>query len=127
MVTVGYEQARGMRGKHERPDGYSVSKSITLEVPVAKAYAAWRDDSARAAWLQNAPLATRTANPNKIIRASWAGGASNIDVNFYSKGPSKCQVVVRHNRLASQAVAGKMKSYWAEQLAALKASFGPSR
>ena len=27
MVAVGYEQARGLRAKHERPDGYAVSVS----------------------------------------------------------------------------------------------------
>src|SRR5216117_1433710 len=33
MVTVTYEQARGLRKVHERPDGYSISRSKTLPVP----------------------------------------------------------------------------------------------
>ena len=34
MVTVGYEQERGLREKHQKPDGYSVSASKTVAVPV---------------------------------------------------------------------------------------------
>ena len=33
-VTVAYEQARGMRLKYERPDGFSVTASKTIAVPV---------------------------------------------------------------------------------------------
>ena len=48
MVTVGYEQARGLREKHERPEGYQISVSKTLGVPVATLYAAWTDEAVRA-------------------------------------------------------------------------------
>ena len=34
-VTVGYERARGMRAKHQRPDGFSVSVSKTVAVDAA--------------------------------------------------------------------------------------------
>jgi hypothetical protein len=35
MITVTYELERGLRKKHERPDGYSVSASRTFEVPIS--------------------------------------------------------------------------------------------
>ena len=40
MVTVGYEQARGLRKKHQRPEGFQVSASRTVAVPIAVAFAA---------------------------------------------------------------------------------------
>jgi len=43
MVTMGYEQARGLREKYERSGGYyEISISRTLEVPVSKVFKAWR-------------------------------------------------------------------------------------
>lgn len=33
MVTVGYEQARGLRQKHEKPTGFDVGRSKTFPVP----------------------------------------------------------------------------------------------
>src|SRR5271154_6307864 len=47
MVTVGYEQARGLRVKHQKPDGFEVSVSRTMVAPVDRAFAAWRDASLR--------------------------------------------------------------------------------
>src|SRR5512134_2277217 len=38
MVTVTYEQARGMRAKHQMPDGYQVSVSKTIAAPAAALY-----------------------------------------------------------------------------------------
>ncbi|HET9545067.1 MAG TPA: DUF4287 domain-containing protein, partial [Gaiellaceae bacterium] len=38
-VTVGYERARGLRVKHERPDGFSVSVSRTVAAPAERLYA----------------------------------------------------------------------------------------
>lgn len=35
MVTVGYEQARGLRVKHQSATGYSANVSKTIGVPIA--------------------------------------------------------------------------------------------
>jgi len=40
MVTVGYEQARGMRRAGEKPAGFDVSKSKTVNVSSGRAFAA---------------------------------------------------------------------------------------
>src|SRR5438105_10233383 len=44
MVAVTYEQARGLREKHEKPDGYSISVTKTIAVPGAKLIQAWADE-----------------------------------------------------------------------------------
>ncbi len=41
MVTVGYEQIRGLREAHETPDGCGVSVSKTLPVAHTTLYDAW--------------------------------------------------------------------------------------
>src|SRR5882762_4706979 len=38
MVTVTYEQVRGLRELHQKPAGYSISVSRTVNVPLAKLY-----------------------------------------------------------------------------------------
>src|SRR5438093_10444365 len=44
MVAVTYEQERGLREKHERTDGYSVSASMTFEVPIRVLYKHWSNE-----------------------------------------------------------------------------------
>src|SRR3984893_17776971 len=40
MIAVTYEQARGLRDKHEKPEGYEISVSRTVAAPVGKAFKA---------------------------------------------------------------------------------------
>ena len=72
MVTVGYEQARGRRQKHQKPSGYEISRSKTFDVPLAKLFAAWQDKRRRDRWLKQAKLVIRKATPNKSLRITWA-------------------------------------------------------
>jgi hypothetical protein len=115
MVTVEYERARGLRAKHERPDGYSVSKSVTLGVPVDDAFGWWNDAKTRAKWLGKG-LTVRKANANKSMRITWCDQRTSVEVNFWRKGPEKCQVAVQHSKLADAGEAAKMKAYWGMKL-----------
>jgi hypothetical protein len=38
MVAVSYEQARGLRKPHEKPEGYEIAKSKTFAVPLSDLY-----------------------------------------------------------------------------------------
>ncbi len=120
MVTVGYEQARGRREKHQKPDGYEISGSKTLGVPLARAFAAWRDEDIRGAWLPNAALTIRKATPDKSLRITWADGRTSVEVLFYPKGDGRSQVSVQHRKLPDADAAARMKAYWAEALNRLK-------
>ncbi|MDA1188624.1 MAG: hypothetical protein O2854_02925 [Chloroflexi bacterium] len=122
MVTVGYEQARGLRQKHETSTGYQVSVSKTLQVPLAQAYELWADEKARAGLIPGQSITVRTANVNKNLRALWSGGSSTIEVQFYDKGISKCQVVIQHNKLPDADKAAEMKAYWKAALEHMKES-----
>ncbi len=120
MVTVGYEQARGLRQKHQKPDGYEISGSKTIEVPVAKAFAAWEDTTLRRRWLKDAGFTIRKATPHKSLRITWVDGKTSVVVNFYSKGDGKSQVAVQHGKLPNSDQAERMKRYWGDQLEKLK-------
>ncbi len=119
MVAVGYEQARGLRVKHQKPDGFEISVTKTIAAPVDRAFAAWKDATLREKWLPRTPLTVRKATPHKSIRILWPDG-TNLSVNFWPKGPLKCQVVPQHARLATPESAEKMKAYWAEKLDGLR-------
>src|SRR2546423_15260726 len=51
MVAVTYEQARGLREKHEKPGGYEISVSRTNEASVTRAVKAWADVKTWQRWL----------------------------------------------------------------------------
>jgi uncharacterized protein YndB with AHSA1/START domain len=119
MVTVIYEQARGLRDKHQKPQGYEISVSRTIETPAAKAYKAWTIEKIRRQWLP-ASLEIRKATANKSLRISWEDGKTTLSVAFYPKGDDKVQVVAQHSKLPTAATASKMKKFWAEALQLLK-------
>ena len=123
MVTVTYEQERGLRAKHERPEGYQISVSRTLSVPLAVLYRAFKNEKIRSAWLTEDDLVVRKATPNKSLRVTWKDGKTSLEISFYSKNDSKSQVVVQHSKLPDARAAAKMKSYWAKALDRLRAIF----
>jgi hypothetical protein len=110
MVTVGYEQARRKRAQHQMPDGYQISVSKTLNVPVAKLFAAWQARAPR-------DLAVSKTTARKSVRGVWKHSASRVAVAFYEKGASKSQIVIQHNKLANARAAAQMKIAWAKMLA----------
>ena len=59
-VTVSYERARGGRAVGERSDGFSVTASKTVAVPVGRLYDAFVDESLRERWLSDDQLRERT-------------------------------------------------------------------
>src|SRR5262245_57434107 len=120
MVTVNYEQQTGRRVNHERPDGFQISVSRTVSVPLAKLYKTFATDKARDAWLGENNLQVRKATPNKSMRVTWTDQKTSLEVNFYPKSKDKSQVVVQHSKLASASAATKMKSYWTKALDRLR-------
>ena len=120
MVTVGYEQARGLRVVNQKANGYAASSSKTFGVDVDDLYAAWSEPRQRAKWLPGAPLEVRKATSGKSMRITWTTGGSSVDVNFFAVGRGKSRVQVEHCKLASAAAAARQKAYWSEALGRLK-------
>jgi hypothetical protein len=113
MVTVAYEQAKGLRAKHEKPDGFQISRSKTIKAPVDDVYEAWGNARRRAQWLPGAKLTIRKAHENKTLRVTWGDG-SNLEVSLHRKGAAKTQIAVQHGKLKSSRVAVKQKAFWGE-------------
>src|SRR2546423_34542 len=98
MVAATYEQARGLRDKHQKPEGFEISVSRTVAAPLGKAYKAWTDEKIRKAWLP-ANFKVSKATANKSLRLIWEDGITRVAVAFYPKG-DKSQVVAQHSKLA---------------------------
>ena len=120
MITVAYEQERGLRERHQTPDGYQVSASKTIAAAVGTVFDEWTDEKRRTAWLKAGDFTVRKATTGKTLRRSGGGGTSAVDVTFYARGPGKCRVVVDHKRLANTGDVARMKAFWSEALDALK-------
>lgn len=118
MVTVTYEQSRGLRAKHQKPTGFEISVSRTVNAPVSKAFKAWTEEKTRKKWLP-ANLSIRKATANKSLRINWEDGQTSLNANFYPKS-DKCQVVAQQGKLPSAKAAATMKTFWAKALDRLK-------
>lgn len=123
MVAVGYEQARNMREKHQKPEGYEISVSKTVAASVGAAFKAWQDEKTRHRWLPKTAIVIHKATPPKSMRVTWTDGQKSISVNFYPKGTGKSQVVLQHGKLPDAKAAERMKSYWAGALGRLQGIF----
>ncbi len=115
MITVSYEQARGKRLLHQRPDGYQISKSKTIKANIDTVFKAWTDESIREKWLADPGITIRKATQNRTLRITWADGVTSLDVSFYPK-VENVQVSLNHSKLPNSQKAEEMKKYWAQQL-----------
>jgi hypothetical protein len=126
MVTVGYEQARGLRAVNQNAGGYAANASRTIGTPLGKLYDAWSDPVTRARWLLDAPVEVCRCTGGKSIRMTWTVGGSRVDVGFYSRGEDKSMVAVQHCKLGKASDVTRQKAFWSEALERLKALLEPS-
>ena len=122
MVTVGYEQLRGLRALHQKPGGFEISRSKTIAAPISRVYKAWQSPAMRRRWLTDPELAFSTKNENKSLRFGWVDGKTRAEAQFLDKG-GKTAVTVTHSKLTNAKDAAKMKKYWSEQLEKLADQF----
>ncbi len=126
MVTVGYEQAKGLRVKHQVADGFSASVSRTYPVSMKVAYAAVSDARQRTKWLKD-ELSVTTATPHKSVRIAWNDG-TRVAIGFYDKtgksGTPKTQIAFQHEKLKSADDVTRVKRMWASRLDALGRALG---
>lgn len=120
MVTVTYEQARGLRQKHEKPSGYEISVSRTVNAPLASVYKKVANEKTRSLWLSEGGVTIKKSTLNKSMRMIWKDGKTSLQISFLGKGDGKSQVVVQHSKLPDAKAAAKMKSYWGKALDRLR-------
>jgi uncharacterized protein YndB with AHSA1/START domain len=120
-VTVGYERARGMRKRHERPDGFSVNASKTVAAPVERLFAAFVDDSLRDQWLEPGTLRLRTSQPERSARFDIVATGTVLTANFTAKGESKASVQLQELKIATEDDVESRKTLWKASLNRLAA------
>jgi len=119
-ITYWYERSRGMRLKHQRADGFSVTATRTIGVAVDALYEAFVDDVERKKWFEDAPMSLRTAQPTKGARFDWEDGSTRVVAWFEAKGPSKSTIALAHEKLPDADEAETMKAMWRRKLSELK-------
>jgi hypothetical protein len=119
-VTVSYERARGGRALGERADGFAITASKTVAVPVDRLFDAFTDEPTRDRWLPDRKLRERTATKPKSARIDWGDGETRVNVTFLAKGEAKSTVALEHARVPGADEAEEMKGWWRERLSALK-------
>jgi hypothetical protein len=119
-VVDGYERARNLRAPGEHDDGFAITASKTVAVPVERLYDAFVDASLRGRWLPDGELRERTATRPKSARFDWGDAGSRVHVTFTAKAEEKSTAALEHRRLADAGEAERMKAYWRERIAALK-------
>jgi hypothetical protein len=125
MVTVGYEQARGLRKLYEKADGFSANASKTFMAPLDRLYAAWNDPATRAQWLPDAPIEIKRSTDGKSMTITWTLGGSQVDVGFYASPSGRNRVAVEHRRLPDTAAVLQQKKFWKDALERLRALMEP--
>jgi hypothetical protein len=113
-VTYSYERARGLRVVGQRADGFAVTVSRTVAVPVERLYDAFVDEPP-----SDAGLRLRTATRPKSARFDASEG--RVHVTFAAKGQGRSTLALEHARLADADAAERTKARWRERLTALKA------
>jgi hypothetical protein len=114
-VVAGYERARRIRAVGEKDDGFAISASKTIGVPVERLYDEFFDASAGDDQLQ-----VRTATKPRSARFDWGEGGTRVNVTFLPKGEARSTIAVEHRRLADAGEAQRMKNYWRERISTLK-------
>jgi hypothetical protein len=119
-VATSYERARGLRAVGERADGFAVSASRTVAVPVEELYDAVLDGSRRRGWLEGDELLARTVTRPRTARFDWGDGSTRVMMTLEAKGPGKSTVTVEHSRLADAEQRDRTGDAWRARLTTLK-------
>jgi len=120
MITVAYEQARGLRDKHQKDDGFSANASKVINAGVMRLFAAWTDDEVRASWLDTSGWHIRKATPYKSIRITWVDGKTHVEVFFWPRTEAKTLVQIQHSKLGSLEDVQRLKAFWGVALERLR-------
>ncbi len=120
MVTVQYEQEVKGRKKHEKPEGFQISKSITLFSPITKIFNSINSPLKRIVWLKDPAITITKSTKDKSIRGKWIDKKTIVEFQLYQKDINKTQLVIQQSRIKTAKEADTMKIYWGKQLNNLK-------
>jgi hypothetical protein len=117
-ITIGYEQERGLRAKHQRGNRYTVSRSKTLVARVEEVWGAWQEKAKLERWLPEVEFEVRNFRKNKVMHLRWSDG-TKVDVSFL-ECRGKTKLLVCHGEISFEADRERRYAYWGDALARLK-------
>lgn len=122
-LTVGYEQARGMRQPGQRPDGtFDATVSRTVGMPAEEVFAHVVDDALRQAWLPGWQVASARA-PRRARLIDDDG--ARVAVELTPSAASRTRVAIQHGRLPDPDAVATWKNFWKAALERLAATTPP--
>jgi hypothetical protein len=128
-ITGSYERARGGRAIGQHADGFRVSASKTVRVPVERLFDAFLEEDIQARWLPDGDLRVRTATRPRSARFDRGDDGTRLHATFTAKDGERSTVSLSHERLADAKERDRMKAYWKDRLGALQQElerYGPS-
>jgi uncharacterized protein YndB with AHSA1/START domain len=125
-VTVGYERARGMRAPNERPEGFEVSVSKTIDMAPMEAWRAFVEPKRRQTWLDlGLRMRTGTRTMGRSARFDVPSEGTRVNVFFDPKRDDRSVVTVTHVKLADAADVAAHRADWKQRLGRLAALATP--
>ncbi|MGD2132440.1 MAG: hypothetical protein PVI23_06565 [Maricaulaceae bacterium] len=126
-VAVGYEQLAQGRKVNERPDGYQVQASKTINAPIEKV---WESVCPKGLcdWAPPGALAPSTEVKPERLRGAWTDGgkkeggvgSARFGAMLTTAPGGKTRLTVQLGRISDAAAAEKAKAAWRAALADLK-------
>lgn len=120
LLATTYCWSRGLRERGEKEGSFEISVSKTIAVPLSVLYTSFIDEKTRARWLGKEKISIRKTTENKSARITWSDGITSLSIDFYSKGETKAQIVVQHQKIKTSKEAEELKLFWGEKLENLK-------
>mgnify|MGYP001372806160 CR=1 FL=1 len=133
MVTVGYEQKRGLRELRQKADGFSASASRTIAAGISRVLDAFEDKGLAERWLPRGVVAHKVTRPPMkdgkptkagSARMTWSDGTKTLSVWISDKsgkeGAVKTAVQVQHDKLPDAETCDRMRALWSERMDVLR-------
>ena len=117
-LTVGYEQARGLRAPGQRRDGgFDANVSRTLHAPAQEVWP-WLTDPGLVERWRPAGLTVRGENPGRSVR--WeAPDGSRVTVYLDAPRADRARLSVQHGKLEDEGAVAVAKDTWRHALGRL--------
>ena len=119
-----YERTRGLRAVGEHADGFAITATKTVAVPVERLFDAFVDARCAQRWLPDGELRERTATKPRSARFDWGDGATPRPRHVRRQGRRPSTAALQHVRLADAAEAERMKAFWRERVAGAEGGAG---
>lgn len=122
-ITVGYEQARGIRVPGQRPDGtFEATASKTIGRSADEVFTQLVDDAARESWLGAGWRVVSATAPKRARVADDDGARVLVEVTTVSA--DKVRVAAQHVKLAGPGEVAQKKAFWKDALNRLATALG---